>query len=79
MEFKLQWNLKENSIKLLKVPKEEKLKESISLRLNERTSIIFKRRCIKSILNYMGEMMLTLENSIVNFFLLIINPFLRES
>ena len=75
MEFKLQWNLKENSIKLLKVPKEEKLKESISLRLNDRTSIIFKRRCIKSILNYMGEMMLTLENSIVNFFLLIINPF----
>jgi hypothetical protein len=79
MEFKPQWNLRENSIKLLKVPKEEKLKESISLRLNERTSIIFKRRCIKSILNYMGEMMLTLENSIVNFFLLIINPFLRES
>ena len=79
MEFKLQWNLRENSIKLLKVPKEEKLKESISLRLNERTSIIFKRRYIKSILNYMGEMMLTLENSIVNFFLLIINPFLRES
>jgi hypothetical protein len=79
MEFKPQWNLRENSIKLLKVPKEEKLKESISLRLNERTSIIFKRRYIKSILNYMGEMMLTLENSIVNFFLLIINPFLRES
>ena len=56
--LKLQWIFKENNLE-----EKELLKESINLRVRERIFMVFKSEFIKNTINYMVEMMLTLENS----------------